>query len=259
MKMIFFKTQLIGVLLVALTTTYTGAHADEHSTDNIVETAKQAGQFNTLLAAASAAGLVPALSDSSPLTVFAPTDEAFDALPAGTIDSLLKAENRHTLIRILSFHVVSGKVGSEALVDNVTLDTLAGPKVSFVAAEKGFTIEGARLIATDMQASNGIVHVIDRVIMPPPEMSRTDVQALIMSTINQGAPMFNHGDHSGTVELYTNTTKTLLSSAQLTSNERQRLKRALKESEQMASPQQSAWALRYALDDVIRSMHGQMI
>lgn len=255
----FLNARFTAVILVLLASASAVAHKGQRPADDIVATAKQAGQFNTLHAAATAAGLVPALTGDGPLTVFAPTDEAFDALPAGTIASLLKEENRDTLTRILSYHVVSGKIGSEALANDVSVQTLAGPKVSFVAAEQGFTVEGARIIATDIQASNGVVHVIDRVIMPPTEMSRVDVQALITDTINQGAPMFNHGDHTGTVALYTRTANTLLSSAQLKTSERQRLQSALEDSAQMRTAQQSAWTLRYALDDVMRSLHGQMI
>jgi transforming growth factor-beta-induced protein len=221
---------------------------------NIVETASDAGQFQTLLAAAKAAGLVPALTGDGPLTVFAPTDEAFGALPAGTIDSLLKEENRDTLKRILTYHVVSGQIGSDALADKVSIKTLAGPRVVFTQSEEGFTVEGARIVATDIDASNGVVHVIDRVIMPPQQMSRSDAERMIMTAISRGVPMFNHGNPQATAKIYQMTAEALMDNAILRSAERKRLEQALAENSNSDSAEETAWKLRYALDDVVASM-----
>ncbi len=136
-------TKLIASAVLAalamLATLSASAHDhDRMQANNIVETAAQAGQFETLLAAATAAGLAPALSGEGPFTVFAPTDEAFGVLPAGTVANLLKEENRDQLANILKFHVVAGRVGSEALADGATLETLAGPRVTFTETEQGF-------------------------------------------------------------------------------------------------------------------------
>lgn len=257
------KLSNLCITLTLFTVLAVPVSAHNHNSDskpgNIVETASNAGQFNTLLAAATAAGLAPALTGEGPFTVFAPTDDAFGALPAGTIDSLLKEENRDTLVRILSYHVVSGLIGSDALADEVSLKTLAGPQVKFTASEQGFTIEGARIVATDISASNGVVHVIDRVIMPPQQLSRSDAEQMIMSAISTGAPMFNHGNHQGTVQVYTMTAQKLIDTAALSSKERQRLQQGLDESNAMVSATQSAWRLRYALDDVFNSLRGQLI
>ena len=143
---------------------FAGHHG--HKKD-VVDTAASAGTFETLLAAATAAGLVDALKSDGPLTVFAPTDDAFGALPAGTIESLLKPENKDQLATILKFHVVAGALGSTALSDGTRLETLAGLDVEISQTEGGFNIENARIVTTDIDVSNGVIHVIDRVILPP--------------------------------------------------------------------------------------------
>lgn len=242
--------------IVALTLVAGAAQAGHHkmAEKNIVETAAAAGQFQTLIAAAKAAGLAGALSGDGPLTVFAPTDDAFNALPAGTIETLLKPENKDALARILKFHVIAGRVGSSALADGARVETLAGPAATISAAEKGFTIEGARIVATDIDASNGVVHVIDRVIMPPELMSRRDAVGLINAAIDRGVPMFNHGNARGTAMIYSNTARALLEGAELNGMERERLQEGLRDSQHSDSARASAWQLRYALDDVSDSL-----
>jgi uncharacterized surface protein with fasciclin (FAS1) repeats len=133
---------------------------------NIVETAAAAGTFNTLIAAAKAAGLADALMGEGPLTVFAPTDAAFAALPAGTVDTLLKPENKTKLADILKVHVIAGqKVKAADLAGKqLKTDTLNG-KIS-IDGRMGVKVNDATVIAADVAASNGIIHVIDRVLMP---------------------------------------------------------------------------------------------
>ncbi len=136
--------------------------------ENIVETAAAAGQFGTLLAAAEAAGLVETLAGPGPLTVFAPTDEAFARLPAGTVDSLLQPQNRDQLVAILTFHVVPGEVTSSDLAGMaVRLETASGRELAVDATTSAVNVGGARLIGADIAASNGVIHVVDRVILPP--------------------------------------------------------------------------------------------
>ncbi|MEM7053964.1 MAG: fasciclin domain-containing protein [Pseudomonadota bacterium] len=250
-----FATFFGAVTIMALITATAIAHDNDRPGDNIVETAAAAGQFETLLAAATAAGLAPALSSDGPFTVFAPTDEAFGALPAGTVETLLREENREQLANILKFHVVSGRVGSDALENGATLETLAGPRVTFTESEQGFTIEGARIIATDIAASNGVVHVIDRVILPPERMSRAQAEQTIDRAIARGVPMFNHGNPKATVSIYADAARMLVRSADLSTSERNRLERGLRASDHSQSANDSAWQLRYALDDVMASLH----
>ncbi|MDA0660094.1 MAG: fasciclin domain-containing protein [Planctomycetota bacterium] len=137
------------------------------STDNIPTTANKARTFNTLLAAAKAAGLVEVLSAEAPLTVFAPTDDAFAKLPAGTVESLLKPENKQKLAAILKFHVVAGRVFSNDVLSKKELTTVHGGHLAASIADGAATINGVRLVATDIDASNGVIHVIDGVLLPP--------------------------------------------------------------------------------------------
>ena len=135
---------------------------------NIVETAVNAGQFKTLVAAVQAADLGGALSGPGPFTVFAPTDEAFAELPAGTVDDLLKPENRDKLIAVLKYHVVSGKVmAADIAGKKANVTTLQGSDISVDAMSGGVMINDATVITADIQASNGVIHVINKVILPP--------------------------------------------------------------------------------------------
>jgi uncharacterized surface protein with fasciclin (FAS1) repeats len=135
---------------------------------DIVETAQSAGQFRTLLAAATAAGLAPTLKGRGPFTVFAPTDRAFAALPGGTVENLLKPQNRGQLRAILAYHVVPGRVFA-ADVDGkrVHARTVNGAQVSVDGKGAGVRVNRARVVTADVRASNGVIHVIDRVLIPP--------------------------------------------------------------------------------------------
>ena len=135
------------------------------SEKDIVDTAAAAGSFDTLLAAATAAGLVDALKGDGPLTVFAPTDEAFAALPEGTVENLLKPENKDQLVAVLTYHVVSGKVMSTDLKDDMTAATLQGSDVT-IDLDNGVMVNDATVVSADIETSNGVIHVIDKVILP---------------------------------------------------------------------------------------------
>jgi uncharacterized surface protein with fasciclin (FAS1) repeats len=136
-----------------------------HAAD-IVDTAVSAGSFKTLVTAVQAAGLVDTLKGSGPFTVFAPTDDAFAKLPMGTVDNLLKPENRDKLVAILTYHVVPGKVMSgEIAGKTMGVKSVQGSMID-VDARNGVTVDNARVISADIAASNGVIHVIDTVIMP---------------------------------------------------------------------------------------------
>jgi uncharacterized surface protein with fasciclin (FAS1) repeats len=134
---------------------------------NIPAVADKAGTFKTLLAAAKAAGLVDALSGNQDLTVFAPTDEAFAKLPKGTVEDLLKPENKDKLAGILKYHVVEGRVYSEDALAAKAAKTLQGASVKISVKDGAAFVDGAKIITTDIDASNGVIHVIDSVILPP--------------------------------------------------------------------------------------------
>ena len=131
----------------------------------IVDVASGAGNFGTLVAAVTAAELVETLSGEGPFTVFAPTDEAFAALPAGLVDALLLPENKAVLAQILTYHVVSGKVMAADVTDS-DVATVEGQTVKLSTAD-GVTVNGAKVVTADVAASNGVIHAIDAVILPP--------------------------------------------------------------------------------------------
>jgi len=133
---------------------------------DIVDTAVAAGSFSTLAAALGAAGLVDTLKGAGPFTVFAPTDAAFAALPAGTVEDLLKPENKAKLSSILLYHVVSGKVMSTDLSEGMSAGTVQGSPVTITLAG-GPKVAGANVTTADVEASNGVIHIIDQVILPP--------------------------------------------------------------------------------------------
>ncbi len=133
---------------------------------NIVETAVSTNMFNTLVAAVKAAGLADTLMGDGPFTVLAPTDDAFKKLPAGTIESLLKPENKDMLVKILTYHVISGEVRSEQVAAMQKAKTLQGQKVKIKTKGSAVMINGAKVIKADVEASNGVIHVIDTVLMP---------------------------------------------------------------------------------------------
>ncbi|MFW9907341.1 MAG: fasciclin domain-containing protein [Candidatus Thorarchaeota archaeon] len=130
---------------------------------NIVETAKDAGSFKTLLAAAAAADLVGTLTSKGPFTVFAPTDEAFAKLPEGTVESLLK--NKKKLAQILTYHVVPGKVMAKDVLNLKKAKTVQGQEIT-IDTSSGVKVDNANVVQTDIETSNGVIHVIDSVILP---------------------------------------------------------------------------------------------
>jgi uncharacterized surface protein with fasciclin (FAS1) repeats len=132
---------------------------------DIVAVASGAGSFSTLVAAVQAAGLVETLQGEGPFTVFAPTDDAFAALPAGVLDKLLLPENQDVLVKILTYHVVAGKVMA-ADVTAGDVATVEGQTIA-LATDDGVTVNGAKVVTADVEASNGVIHVIDAVILPP--------------------------------------------------------------------------------------------
>ena len=158
------KTSIIAaVLAAALTLNSNNVSAAEEKT--IVGVAAAAGQFNTLVAAVKAAGLADTLNGTGPFTVFAPTDEAFAKLPAGTVDNLLKPENKQKLAGILTFHVVPAKVMA-ADVKTSRVKTVNGKEASIKVDAGKVTIGSANVVKTDIAASNGVIHVIDTVLIP---------------------------------------------------------------------------------------------
>ncbi len=162
-------TQAMTVGLFTLALSMFAAAGHHGMKKDIVDTAVAAGDFNTLVTAVKAAGLVATLKGEGPFTVFAPTDAAFAALPAGTVEALLKPEHKAKLVAILKYHVVSGKVMAKQAItlDGKSVETVEGRKINVAVKSGKVIINGATVIMADVKASNGVVHVIDKVLLPP--------------------------------------------------------------------------------------------
>lgn len=161
-----FRKLAIGTVAALLVIGSSAARTNAAQQKDIVDTAVAAGSFKTLAAALTAAGLVDTLKGTGPFTVFAPTDEAFAKLPAGTVESLLKPENKAKLVRLLTYHVVAGKVMAADVVKLTSAKAVSGDTITVKVANGVVTVDNAKVVKTDIAASNGVIHVIDTVIMP---------------------------------------------------------------------------------------------
>ena len=161
------KIRTLMVAAIALMALSIGGVQARAAEKDIVDTAVAAGQFKTLASAIQAAGLVDTLKGDGPFTVFAPTDEAFAKLPAGTVENLLKPENKDQLVAILTYHVVPGKVEAAEVVTMDEAKTVNGKMVDIKVKGDTAMVNDAKVTKTDIAASNGVIHVIDTVIMPP--------------------------------------------------------------------------------------------
>jgi transforming growth factor-beta-induced protein len=238
-------------------------------TGTIVDVANQAGSFGTLLAAANAAGLVPTLSGDGPLTVFAPTEEAFSALPKGTVASLLQPGSESKLAAILKYHVVAGRVYSEDALTLSSAATVAGPSIAITPTDGGANINQARLLQTDIDASNGVIHVIDRVLLPtdapaaetialakPASNQRREAMSLLHNALQQGVPVFNAGHHGQCAEIYMQALQTVstMPGFAMSARLRDQVNKTLKSCPQMSNTTNRAWALRRQIDQLMADL-----
>lgn len=227
------------------------------SEDNLAQTAIKAGSFKTLVAAAEAAGLVPALSGDKALTVLAPTDEAFAKLPKGTLEKLLKPENKEALATILKLHVIEGRVFSDQAIKSGNASTLSGENVKFTLKGDKAMVNNAGIVKTDIDASNGVIHVIDTVLLPTnmPKLAAVDVmttpQDIAMLAINKGAPMYNHGQHAACAAVYEVAMTSLLAMDSVPCGVKTELRTAMANAGQTHDAGKKAWALRGGLDKVM--------
>jgi len=164
--MSFGKVMRSLLCLTCVMALSTAARAEEAKAKDIVDTAVAAGQFKTLAAALKAAGLVETLKGAGPFTVFAPTDEAFAKLPPGTVENLLKPENKEKLVAILTYHVVPAKATSKDVAGMSTAKTVNGKELKLKAEDGKVMVDNATVTKADIEASNGVIHVIDTVLMP---------------------------------------------------------------------------------------------
>jgi uncharacterized surface protein with fasciclin (FAS1) repeats len=231
---------------------------------DIVRTAQSAGQFSTLLAAVDAAGLTATLKGRGPFTVFAPTDEAFAKLPAGTVESLLRPENREQLKAILLYHVVSGRVAAATARGLDAATTVEGRDVRIRTERGALRINDATVIGADVQASNGVIHVIDAVLLPPASPDRMELSAGVQSArdlidlaIARGVPLFNDGQPAATSAIYEVAARGVLAlGSGVPAEARRALERGLRTAAAERDVREQAWALRRALDQATTSLDG---
>jgi len=236
------------------------------SGQTIPQVAKNAGSFTTLLAAVDAAGLTETLLGRGPYTLFAPTDDAFRRLPNGTVDELLKPQNREKLRTILTYHVIAGRVTAAQARDARSAQTVAGQNVRITQDGDQLRINDATVRIADVPASNGIIHVIDRVLIPTETRSNANGGAagggnaaeLIDLAIDRGAALYNDGQPAATVAIYEVVATALLGSGAVNDDAQRTLRSALREATRTGSARDKALALRAALDEARRNLTGRM-
>ena len=223
--------------------------------ERIPALADKAGQFNTLLAAVSAAGLDKVLDGAGPFTVFAPTDDAFKGLPKGTVETLLKPENKPKLVDILKYHVVSGRVYSDQAAQAGQAATLLGSVVETSVTADGLRINDALVVKGDLETANGVIHVIDAVLIPQP-MSPRQTRRTLEDAIRRGVPVFNRGDHRQCAEIYTTACQAIVESASdhVPKSVITALKTALDRAKEVDDDRSRAWALRGGIDSALAGL-----
>ncbi len=218
--------------------------------EDLIAVARSAGSFGILLAAVDAAGLTHDLMGDGPFTVFAPTDEAFERLPAGTVESLLEPASLDRLREILTYHVVSGRLYSADLLEEGEVGTLEGRQVDVRLTGGRVLVGDAQVVSADIDASNGVVHVIDAVLIPGTSaVAAASAMQLIERAISLGAPLFNGGEAEACADVYLVTAEALLRMrSQLPADVRDVLRTAVREAEHEDDAVERAWIMRRGLD-----------
>lgn len=226
------------------------------STLDIVETAVKAGSFKTLATALQAASLVETLQGKGPFTVFAPTDAAFAKLPEGTVASVVQPENLAKLKAILTYHVVPGRVFRTDLKNGMKATTAQGASLAIKIGKEGVHVNGSKVVQANIDAANGVIHVIDAALMPPvdetADASQTarDGRRLIEMAIHRGARMYNDGDARGCVAVYEVAAHGLMSlcADDFCPSSRKKMARSLERASHVHDMDRRAWMLRHRLD-----------
>lgn len=249
---------------------------------DLISTARNAGRFATLLAALDAANLTQTLRSGGPYTVLAPTDEAFARLPEGTVESLLKPENRDQLRQILLYHVIPGRANAATVRTLEQATTVEGRPVRIRATGGSLRVNGATVVTADVEASNGVIHVIDRVLLPADAEARSESRSetpdagarngapartmspdvgaareLLALAVRRGAPLYNDGAPGATVAVYEVAARGALALGGLPAAARAVLERGLRDADRERDLDERAWVLRRALDDASRALDGR--
>lgn len=228
----------------------------------LLETAKGAENFTILTKAVQAAGLEDALSGNTKLTVFAPTDEAFMRLPKGTLQTLLKPENKEMLINILTYHVVAGEVKAKTAVSLDEATALNKQKINVAFKNAALYLNESKVIATDIQASNGVIHVIDNVLLPAnlKAASKKSNESASLTILNDavdiGVDLFNNGDQKACAIIYEIAVRAVveIKPKELSQANMNKLSSALKTVSKSNDHRENAWTLRDAIDSAFRDL-----
>ena len=250
-----FRMSLTTLLVTAL---LSPAWAGSEAQRDIVDTAVAAKSFQTLTAALKAADLAGALKAEGPFTVFAPTDAAFAKLPKGTVEQLLKPENLERLQAVLAFHVVPGRLDTADLLRNRDPKTLGGSLLSVSLRAGRIGIQGASFVSTDIACTNGVIHVIDRVLLPPAKRvdARTAARQTLELAIERGVPVYNAGSPAACASIYELAVRAVAGMARtgLQAKEQAVLESAIAALATETDPKKRAWSLRRSIDRVLNSM-----
>jgi len=253
------KTLITTLMAVALGMAGGMVSAQAAPKQDIVDTAVKAGNFTILAKALKAAGLVSALKSDGPFTVFAPTDEAFMRLPKGTIASLLKPENKDQLIEILKYHVVVGKVDGATAVTLKEAKALNGEKLAIQFRNAALFLNDSKVVATDIQTSNGVIHVIDSVLLPPTAKSDSQTMAcekILTDAVDVGVDLFNNGDTKSCATIYNMAVRAIVNikPPSLDASELKVLEDALAKVAGEKDSRTNAWTLRYAMNATMKNL-----
>ena len=251
-------TFLSAALMAALLNSVAIGSATEKQ--DIVTTAVSAGSFKTLAAALDAAGLVETLQGEGPFTVFAPTDEAFAALPEGTVEELLKPENKAQLVNILTYHVVAGSVPAAVVTNLRKVPALYDQEIKVRNKQDRLLLNKSKVTQTDIACTNGVIHVIDAVLLPPEAVvaSQPDDESatdIIMAGIEKGVPVYNSGNAQGCATIYQATAMRLLDTDTLADAERRMLRAAMDRASNSHDHMANAWMYRNLFDRMLANRH----
>jgi len=247
------------VIVAALAAIPVSAEAQHEAGRDIVETAVAAGSFKTLAAALEAGGLVDALRGDGPFTMFAPNDEAFAKLPEGTLASLLAPENKSKLVEILKFHVVPGRISAVDALEVGKGATLQGSELEFGLRKGQLFVSGRRVIENDIKATNGVIHVIDAVLIPEPKREpykSLSPRGFLELAVAKGAPLFNAGNREACVAIYELAIRAVLDfdPALVSDETRSALQEALEKAEARRDAARKAWILRRGINIAWREL-----
>ena len=227
---------------------------------DIVDTAVEAGYFNTLVSAVQAAGLVETLKGDGPFTVFAPTDKAFEKFWPETLKNLLKPENKYKLRMLLTYHVIPGKVNAKKAKKLGTAEPLSGGSFELSVKNNNLFINYAKVVKANIKTSNGIIHAIDSVLIPnvvsqTSSLQPSNTDQIIIKAIHKGVPMFNSGHHATTAALYMKAGDEFLDQCTFSacSASLSKIKTAMQQASAAGCPTSQAWIMRNAFDEVLAS------